>query len=272
MVTPLRQSSNLAGYDRPEGINLKLNGATILITGGGTGIGRGLAESLHALGNQVIVAGRRPGPLEETTAANPGMQSLTFDVQDPEDIQAAADAVIKKFPELNVLINNAGIMRTESLTADPVDLTDAEAIIATNLLGPIRLTAALLPHLKTQPNAAILNVSSGLAFVPLTLTPTYCATKAALHSWTQSLRFQLRSAKVEVIEIIPPYVATDLLNGKNDPRAIPLNEYIAETMEILKSQPTPREICVERVKGLRFAIEEGRYAGAFQGLNSGLTF
>jgi uncharacterized oxidoreductase len=251
---------------------LKLTGNTILVTGGGTGIGRGLAESLHALGNKVIIAGRRPGPLDETTAANPGMHSLAFDVQDPEDIQATAEAVTKKFPELNVLINNAGIMQTEQLTAEPVDLAGSEAIIATNLLGPIRLTAALLPHLKKQPNAAILNVSSGLAFVPFTLTPTYCATKAALHSWTQSLRFQLQAAKVEVIEIIPPYVATDLLNGKNDPRAMPLHEYIAETMEILKAQPTPAEICVERVKGLRFAVEEGRYAGAFHGLNSGLTF
>jgi uncharacterized oxidoreductase len=157
-------------------------------------------------------------------------------------------------------------MRPERLNAEPVDVANAEATVITNLLGPIRLTAALLPHLKKQPSATIINVSSGLAFVPFTLTPTYCATKAALHSYTQSLRYQLKSTKVEVLELIPPYVATDLLGGAKDPRAMPLKDFIAETMEILKSQPTPAEICVERVKPLRFAAENGRFDGLFEGL------
>jgi uncharacterized oxidoreductase len=244
------------------------SGNTILITGGGSGIGRGLAESLHKLGNQVIIAGRRQKALDETTAANPGMQSLILDVEQPGAISSFAADVLEKFPALNVLINNAGIMRAEKLLEQPEELTDAEAIVATNLLGPIRLTAALLPHLKQQPKATIMNVSSGLAFVPLALTPTYCATKAAIHSYTQSLRWQLRSSNIEVVEIIPPYVQTDLMDGAEDPRAMPLNEYIDETVSLLTGQPTPSEIIVERVKPLRFAADSGKYDGIFQGLNS----
>lgn len=245
-------------------------GNTILITGGGTGIGRGLAEALHSLGNQVIIAGRRQSASDETTAANPGMKSMILDIENPARIRPFATHLAKDFPRLNVLINNAGIMRAEKLLAQPEDLADAEAIISTNLLGPIRLTAALLPFLKKQASATIMNVSSGLAFVPLTLTPTYCATKAALHSYTQSLRYQLRSSAIEVLELIPPYVATDLMSGANDPRAMPLSEFIAETMNILTSQPAPPEICVERVKGLRFAAEGGHYDAVFHGLNAAM--
>jgi uncharacterized oxidoreductase len=249
---------------------MNTSGNTILITGGGSGIGRGLAEAFHSLGNEVIIAGRRQSALDATTAANPGMQSVALDLE-KNDVRAFAASVVARFPKLNVLINNAGIMRPERLNAETVDLTDCEATVTTNLLGPIRLTAALLPHLKKQPGATIINVSSGLAFVALTLTPTYCATKAALHSYTQSLRYQLKSTKVEVLELIPPYVATDLMGGAKDPRAMPLNEFISETMEILKSQPTQAEICVERVKALRFAVESGRYDGLFQGVNSALA-
>lgn len=244
------------------------SGNTILITGGGSGIGRGLAEALHKLGNQVIVSGRRQSALDQTTGANPGMQSLLLDIAEPGSVRSFAADVIEKFPALNVLINNAGIMRAEKLLEPPEDLADAEAIVATNLLGPIRLTAALLPLLNKQPSATIVNVSSGLAFVPLALTPTYCATKAAIHSYTQSLRWQLRSTNIEVLEIIPPYVQTDLMDGAEDPRAMPLNEFIAETMSLLKQQPTPSEITVERVKPLRFAAESSKYDVVFQGLNA----
>lgn len=247
---------------------MKLSGNTILITGGGSGIGRGLAEELHNLGNQVIVAGRRKLALDETTAANPGMKSVTFDVENAASIRDFAAQVTAEFPALNVLINNAGIMRPENLLAQQDDLADAEATVATNLLGPIRLTAALLPQLKQQPYSAIMNVSSGLAFVPLAFTPTYCATKAGIHSYTQSLRFQLKSTAIEVLELIPPYVQTHLMDGAGDPRAMPLGQFIAEVMEILKSQPTPAEICVQNVSGLRMAAEQGRYVGTFNGLNA----
>jgi uncharacterized oxidoreductase len=244
-------------------------GNTILITGGGTGIGRGLAEAFHALGNHVVVAGRRRQSLDESTAANPGMQSLTLDVADAASIPGFAAEVARRFPTLNILINNAGIMRAETLVAQSEDLADAQAIVATNLLGPMRLTAALLPLLQEQPHSTIVNVSSGLAFVPLTITPTYCATKAAIHSYTQSLRHQLQGSTTEVVELIPPYVATDLMDGATDPRAMPLDQFIAEAMAIFKTQPTPAEICVERVKLLRFAAENGKYNEVFQMLNQG---
>jgi len=250
---------------------MKTTGNAILITGGGSGIGRGLAQSFHALGNHVIIAGRRKQLLDETAAANPGMTSLPLDIEDPANIRSFASQIAARYPALNVLINNAGIMRFEKLLAQQADPADAEATIATNLLGPIRLTAALLPLLQKQPRSTIMNVSSGLAFVPLAPAVTYCATKAAIHSYTQSLRYQLRASNIEILELIPPYVATDLSRGASDPRAMPLNQYIAEVMEILKTQPTPLEICVERVKTLRFAAESGHYDSVFQGLNEAMA-
>ena len=250
---------------------MRLTGNTILITGGGSGIGRGLAEALQAEGNQVIISGRRKQFLDATTSANPGMQSVTFDVDNPASIRTFAEQLTKDFPALNVLINNAGIMRPENFQAQQPDLADAEAIITTNLLGPIRLTAALLPHLRKQPSSVIMTVSSGLAFVPLSPTPTYCATKAAIHSYTESLRYQLKDTTTEVLELIPPYVQTDLLDGADDPRAMPLKDYIAEVMSILKTQPTPTEICVEKVKPLRFAAESGHYDAVFNGLNQAMA-
>ena len=250
---------------------MKLAGNTILITGGGSGIGRGLAEAFHALGNKVIIAGRRRHALDETTATNPGIASVTLDIENAAGIRAFAAELTKNYPALNVLINNAGIMREENLQSQPPDLADAEAIIATNLLGPIRLTASLLPVLQKQPYSAIMNVSSGLAFVPLAPTPTYCATKAALHSYTQSLRYQLRGTDIEVLELAPPYVATHLMHGASDPRAMPLDKFIAEVMEILKTEPAVTEICVENVKGLRFAAESGHYDAVFKGLNEAMV-
>jgi uncharacterized oxidoreductase len=253
-------------------ITMKTTGNTILITGGGSGIGRGLAEAFHALGNHVIIAGRRKQALDETTAANPGMTSLPLDIEDPANVRSFAVQVAAQYPALNVLINNAGIMGIENL-AHQNDLAVAESTIAINLLGPIRLTAALLPLLQKQPRSTIMNLSSGLAFVPMAPTPTYCATKAAIHSYTQSLRYQLQGSTTEVIELIPPYVATDLMGGTSasDPRAMPLGEFISEVMEILKTQPTATEICVERVKPLRFAAESGHYDSVFRGLNEAMA-
>lgn len=219
------------GVRRPMEMNA--TGNTILITGGGSGIGRALAEALHSQGNEVLIAGRRKSVLEETVAANPGMKFLTLDIEDPKAIRTFADKVKSEFPALNVLVNNAGIMRAENLLEQQDDLADAEAMVTTNLLGPIRLTAALLPLLRKQAHSTIINVSSGLAFVPLALTPTYSATKAALHSYTLSLRYQMKGTTTEVLEIVPPYVQTELMGGAEDPRAMPLKDYIAETVELL---------------------------------------
>jgi uncharacterized oxidoreductase len=166
-------------------------------------------------------------------------------------------------------VNNAGIMRAERVLDQPEDLADLEATVATNLLGPLRLTAALLPLLRKQPYSAILNVSSGLAFLPMAITPTYCATKAALHSYTQSLRYQLKGTSTEVLELIPPYVATDLMNGADDPMAMPLGAFLAEVMPLLGTDA--QEICVENVKRLRFAAEAGSYEAAFQGFNDAMA-
>jgi uncharacterized oxidoreductase len=250
---------------------MNLSGNTILITGGGSGIGRGLAEALQKLGNTVIIAGRRKATLEEVTKANPGMKSLVLDIEDRAAIRGLAGRLTSEFPSLNVLINNAGIMRMEDLQHQQDDLSDAEAIITTNLLGPIRLTAALLPLLRKHAKSTIINVSSGLAFVPLALTPTYCATKAAIHSYTESLRYQLKDTTTEVLEIIPPYVQTELMHGAEDPRAMPLKEFIAETMELLQTVPTPKEICVKNVHPLRLAEKKGLHEKVFHGLNEAMA-
>jgi len=248
---------------------MNIIGNTIVITGGGSGIGRGLAEAFHKPGNQVIIAGRRKDVLDQTTTANPGMKSLALDITNTASITEFANQLEREFPATNVLINNSGIMRMENLTDPTLDVAVAEEIIATNLLGPIRLSAALLPLLRRQTRSTLMMVSSGLAFVPMAITPTYCATKAAIHSYSQSLRHQLRDSGVEVLELIPPYVATDLMGKRQvqDPRAMPLAEYIAEVMEILRAQPTVTEICVERVKGFRFAEKSGQYDNMLLALN-----
>ncbi|MEO8240800.1 MAG: SDR family NAD(P)-dependent oxidoreductase [bacterium] len=247
---------------------MKMTGNTILITGGGSGIGRGWAEAFHALGNQVIIAGRREDVLDAVVAANPGMARVAFDVEDGAAIPAFAAKVVAGFPELNVLINNAGIMKSEDMLAEPYDLTQAEATVAINLLGPIRLTAALLPRLKAQAASAVLNVSSGLAFVPLGLTPTYSATKAALHSWSQSLRYQLRKTSVQVIEVAPPAVGTDLMpTSRGNPNAMKLADYTAETMALLRANPDAGEILVQAVMRLRGAEAAGTYDAVFGMIN-----
>ncbi len=236
-------------------------GNTILITGGGSGIGRALAEAFHQAGNQVIITGRRQSTLDKTVRAHPGMKAMLLDMDQPEDIQRVAAQIKSEMPRLNVLINNAGIMKPENFKAGIEALQTAEANITTNLLGPLRLTMALLPAMLTQPKATVITVTSGLAFVPIAPFASYCATKAAMHTWTQSLRYQLRDTSVEVLELVPPYLQTELTGAHqlSDPKAMPLDEFIKEAMELMKDPPANGELLVKRVYPQRFAEREGTY-------------
>ena len=245
---------------------MQTNGNTILITGGGSGIGRELAHKWHDLGNTVIVAGRTQASLDETAVGHANIHTMIVDVGDADDLARFAKKVVEVHPAINVLVNNAGIMRFEDITEER-ELGDAEATIATNLLGPIRLIDGLIEHLKAQENAAIINVTSGLAFVPMPRPATYSATKAAMHSYTVSLRAKLEG-KVEVIELAPPAVQTELTPGQSTREGyMPLNDYIEEVMTLFSQQPTPKEILVEKVKFLRWAERDGHFDQAVEMLN-----
>jgi uncharacterized oxidoreductase len=247
--------------------DMKTSGNTILITGGGSGIGEALAHRFHDAGNTVIVAGRRQDALEKACEGRANMHALTLDVESAQGIADFAHRLLTAHPRVNVLVNNAGIMRFEDM-AHKRDLADAEATITTNLLGPIRLIDALIDHLTAQGNAAIINVTSGLAFVPLATTPSYNATKAAIHSYTVALRHVLGD-RVEVIELVPPAVQTGLTPGQDTrPGYQPLGEFADEVMALFHQNPTPKEILVQRVGFQRFAEAQGRYDETVVQLNA----
>jgi len=246
---------------------MQTTGNTILITGGGSGIGRELAWRFNDLGNTVIVTGRRLQPLQETIAGRKNMHAMELDVADPAAIGAFAQRVVAAYPDLNVLINNAGIMRYEDLST-PSDLRDAQAQITTNLLGPIRLNNALIDHIKRRPYPVVVNVSSGLAFVPRADAAIYSATKAAVHTYTVALRHQL-DGQVKVIELVPPAIQTELTPGQSTREGyMPLNAFIDEVMTLFRQQPTPDEIVVERARLQRLAEREGRFDQVFERINS----
>jgi uncharacterized oxidoreductase len=227
---------------------MKLTGNTVLITGGGSGIGRALAEELHKRGNRVIIAGRRNDRLASTIEANPGIESIELDVASRDSIQEATASLIVSHPDLNVVINNAGIMQIDN-AASAINDELIVSTINTNLVGAIRLTGALIEHLRKQESATVIIVSSVLGFTPMAMTAVYSATKAALHSYAQSLRFKLRNTPVRVLEIIPPWVRTELLNSTEEPRAMPLEEFITGTIEALGKDAN--EIMVPRAEFLR---------------------
>ena len=241
---------------------MNISGNTILVTGGTSGIGRALAEALHGRGNKVILAGRRQVLLDEVSGRNPGMVGIAVDLSDSAAIARFADTVKGQFPALNVLVNNAGIAGVEDYTADSVDLTRALKTIQTNIAGVVQLSAALLPTLRAQPRSTLMVTTSGLAFVPYPPGPVYSATKAFMHNWLDALRVQLRKTSVEVLELAPPYVQTELGGPQqaSDPRAMPLEEYTREVMQILEDNTIEKgEILVDRVRPLRTAEKDGRY-------------
>lgn len=249
---------------------MKLEGNTILVTGGTSGIGRALAVAFHERGNRVIVTGRRRELLDDIAGSRPGMIGLPLDLDDPASLSHLGEEVRAHFPELNVLIANAGISRAEDMVAESWNAADAEAIVRTNILGVLAVTAEFLPVLKAQPNSTIMATSSALAFVPRADFPTYCASKAFLHSWLVSARHQLRNVPVEVLELSPPYVQTELtgIRQASDPRAMPLDAYIAEVMGLLERREHPGgEVLLERDKVRRWAERDGTYANIFSAMN-----
>ena len=236
---------------------MKLTGNTIFITGGGSGIGRGLAEAFHQRGNKVIISGRRRANLDAVVAANPGMEAVELDITDPASIDAVAARLIAEHPDLNVLINNAGIMLPDG-AAGPVDDKLLVDTVTTNLVGPIRMTSVLVEHLKGKKDAVIAYTSSVLGYVPMAVTAVYSATKAAIHSYALSQRFLLKSAGVHVLEIAPPWVRTDLMNSSEAQEAMPLDQFIAEAMAVFGTDAD--EILVEGAKAFRANVGPNEHA------------
>ena len=241
---------------------------TILITGGNSGIGLALAEALQSKGNRIIITGRKRESLHAVLDRNPDMVGYQLDVSDDVALAAFPARVLGDHPDLDTIILNAGIMEGEDYTANPVTLDVATRTISTNLSAPITLAATFLPHLQSRPKAALITVSSGLAFVPKATNPIYSATKAAIHSWTQAVRHQLRGTSIAVHEIAPPLVATELTPGQSKiEAAMPLQEFTDEVVGIMSRDDVPDEILVSRVNFQRNAEAENRYEAAFTAIN-----
>ena len=247
---------------------MNISGNTIFIPGATSGIGLALARALSARGNTVIIGGRRTELLQQIHDETPELHTIEIDTADADSIRSAARTVIDAHPDLNVLITMAGIMRVEDWRSPDGFLSTAEATVTTNLLGPIRLIAAFIEHLRSVPDATIMTVSSGLAFAPLRVTPTYNATKAAIHMLSETLRLQLAGSSVKVVELEPPAVRTALMPGQEESDfAMPLDDFVSEVMTLIETQPDATEIQVENVKFLRYGEARGDYDRVVATLN-----
>src|ERR1700743_3091562 len=240
-------------FSQPKRPRMNITGNTIFIPGATSGIGLALALRLRE-GNTVIVGGRRTELLEQVAAEHPDIYTVRIDTADAASVPVAAEHVQTRHPDLNVVIAMAGIMKIEVWHHPESFLDSAESTITTNVLGPIRLIAAFIEHLQKQPDATIVTVSSGLPFPPLKATPSYNASKAAIHMLTESLRLQLRDSSVRLKELVPPAVRTDLVPGQREnDHAMPLGEFIDELVRLLETQPDANEVQVGRVKFLRYS-------------------
>jgi uncharacterized oxidoreductase len=231
---------------------------TILITGGSSGIGLGFAKEFLKLGNKVIICGRREDRLNEVKSQNPGIIIRRCDVSVPEQREVLYLWVIENHPDTNILINNAGVQLNANIT-ETIDLSRIEEEVDTNFIAPIHLSSLFIKHLKTKKEAAIINISSGLAFAPLAFMPVYCATKAALHSVTLSLRHQLKNTSVKVFEIAPPAVDTELGSDRRADKnqshgGISVEEFIKEAMVSINDDIF--ESAIGQAKGLYLKREE----------------
>jgi len=224
---------------------------TALIVGGTSGIGLGLARRFAAAGSTVVVGGRTPGRVDD-------LETVEIDVTDPASVLRARDEVLAAHPDLDLVVTMSGVMHIEDLR-DPAHFAQSESSIAVNLLGTIRVIDAFTPHLVRRVAGTVITVTSGIAFLPFPLMPGYAASKAGVHAYTEALRAQLAGAGVEVVELIPPAVAT-AGQEKVNPAALPLEGFLDEVVGLLSAEPTPKEVLVRGVMQHRWAERDGTYA------------
>lgn len=239
---------------------MQTTGNTILITGATSGIGLAFAETFYNLENTVIICGRRTDRLNAIAQNHPGIITRVCDVSNDQERKSLAEWVVREYPKLNVLLNNAGVQYTFNLKE--IDVKKLKEEIETNLTAPIHMSSLFADHLSKQPHGAIINISSGLAFVPMSFMPVYCATKAAIHSFTMSLRFQLKDTTVRVFEIIPPSVDTELGHDRRPDKSqthggIPVEEFLDEAMLAIVNDTF--EYAVSTAKNLREKNEQMFY-------------
>ncbi len=232
---------------------MNIPGNTIFITGGTSGIGLAFAEQYYQAGSKVIICGRRAGRLDEIARKYPGIITYRCDISDAKQRRELAERAINDNPELNILMNNAGVQYATDLLHE-TDLAKLEDEVQTNLIAPIHLCSLFTEHLAAKQNAAIMNISSGLAFAPLAFMPVYCATKAAIHSFTLSLRHQLKDTSIKVFEIAPPSTDTELGHDRREDKnqshgGMPINEFITEAMQAIKDDVL--EAPIAHAKNLR---------------------